>query len=169
MMDQWIKDEIMIGLEKSFNFGFLGEPKNIKATAEVWFEVFSKTCKDWTPERDAGRILKAFSDFFTNGKRFPLPSNIIELLPKRDPQLALPRPEITDEERMTARKYLALWQFQCANSDFRVAYADALKNKSEHEKSLDIARRVIESDDNLKSQAVAFFKHYNEDLIKRFD
>ena len=168
-MEQWIKDEITSGLEKSFNFGFLGEPKNLIATAEAWFEVFENTCKNWTPERDAGRILKAFGDFFITGKRFPLPVNIIELLPQRKPQLALPRPEITDDERMTSRKYLALWAFQCSNADFRNKYGAALKNRLEHENSLDIARRVIDRDEKLKSEAISFFKNYNEKIIKEFN
>lgn len=168
-MQEWIKKEITAGLEKSFNFGFLGEPKNFTITAELWFDTLKTTCKNWTPERDSGRILKAFDDFFIAGKRFPLPANIIELLPPRKPQLALPRPKITDDERIMARQYLALWRFQCINEDFRAAYGVALKNKLEHENSLAVAHRVLDANQDLKDAAITFFKNYNADLIKRFD
>ena len=159
----------MTGLEKSVSFGFLGEPKNLSATAEVWFDTLSSTCKNWTPERDGGRILTAFTEYFKIGKRFPLPANIIELLPQPKPQRALPRPEMTEEERMTARQYLALWSFQCKNEDFRTAYGVALKNKLEHENSLTIARRVLDANQDLKDAAITFFKNYKADLIKRVD
>lgn len=168
-MEQWIKDEIMKGLEKSFNFGFLGEPKNLSATAEAWFEVFENTCKKWTQERDAGRILKAFDAFFMTGKRFPLPVNIIELLPKREPQLALPRPERTDEERMTASKYFALFAFQSSNEDFKKLLGEAMRNDDNNSKFIDIARRVLAENKDLKEQAVAFFKNYKEKTIKEFN
>ena len=168
-MREWIKEEIVQSIENACNFGFIGEPKDIAKTANAWFDCFENTCKDWTPERDGGRILKAFSDFFITGKRFPLPANIIELLPPRKPQAALPRPEITDDERITARQYLALCRFQCSNADFRAAYGVALKNKLEHENSLAIAHRVLDANQDLKDAAITFFKNYNEDLIKRFD
>lgn len=168
-MQEWIKKEITAGLEKAFNFGFLGEPKNFTITAELWFDTLKKTCKNWTPERDGGRILTAFDEYFKIGKRFPLPANIIELLPPRKLQVALPRPEITDDERMTARQYLALWSFQCKNKDFRTAYGVALKNKLEHENSLAVAHRVLDANQDLKDAAITFFKNYKEDLIKRFD
>ena len=168
-MQEWIKKEITAGLEKSFNFGFLGEPKNFTITAELWFELLKTTCKNWTPERDGGRILTAFTEYFKIGKRFPLPANIIELLPQPKPQRALPRPEMTEEERMTARQYLALWSFQCRNEDFRTAYGVALKNKLEHENSLTIARRVLDENQDLKDAAITFFKNYKADLIKRVD
>lgn len=161
-MQEWIKNEITSGLEKAFNFGFLGEPKNFAITADLWFETLENTCKNWTPERDGGRILKAFTEYFKIGKRFPLPASIIEALPQPKPQLALPRPEITDEERITARKYLALFAFQCQNDDFRKAYGVALKNKLEHENSLDIARRVIDENDDLKLAALTFFKNLTQ-------
>ena len=168
-MQEWIKKEITAGLEKAFNFGFLGEPKNFTITAELWFDTFKTTCKDWTPERDGVRILKAFSEYFKIGKRFPLPANIIELLPPSTPQMALPRPEITDEERITALQYLALFSFQCQNESFRKAYGFALRNKLEHETAFTVARRVLDDNQDLKDAAVSFFKNYKEDLIKRFD
>lgn len=168
-MQEWIKQEITAGLEKSFNFGFLGEPKNFAITADLWFETLESTCKNWTPERDCGRILTAFDEYFKIGKRFPLPANIIELLPTSTPQMALPRPEITDEERMTARKYLALFSFQCQNESFRKAYGFALRNKLEHETAFTVARRVFDANQDLKDAAITFFKNYKEDLIKRID
>lgn len=168
-MQEWIKKEITAGIEKAFNFGFLGEPKNFTITAELWFDTLKTTCKDWTPERDAGRILKAFSEFFTIGKRFPLPANIIELLPPRKPQEALPRPEITDDERMTARKYIALLAFQSANSEFRALLNEAMQHKSENEKFIDVARRVLIENQDLKEIAKTFFNNYNANIVKGFD
>ena len=168
-MEQWIKNEIMVGIENACNFGFLGEPKSIDKTAELWFSIFENTCKNWEYGRDKGRILKAFDAFFLTGKRFPLPVNIIELLPKREPLQALPPPEITDEERMTANKYFALFAFQSSNEDFKKLLGEAMRNDDTDSKFIDIARRVLAENQNLKEQAIAFFKNYKNNTIKEFD
>lgn len=168
-MEQWIKDEIMLGLENACNFGFLGEPKSIAKTAELWFSIFENTCKNWEYGRDKGRFLKAFDAFFLTGKRFPLPANIMELLPKREPLPALPRPEITDEERMTANKYFALFAFQSSNEDFKKLLGEAIRNNTNNNNVIDIARQVLAENQDLKEQAIAFFKNYKDNTIKEFD
>ena len=168
-MKQWIRREILSGLETACNFGFLGEPKSISKTAESWFPIFENTCKNWEYDIDKGRISKAFDAFFMTGKRFPLPANIIELLPEREPLPALPRPEITDAERMTASKYFALFAFQAENQTFKNLLGEAMRKNGNNLKLIEVARRLLDENQELKEQAIAFFKNYKSNAIKDFN
>lgn len=113
----WINDAVMDGLSALVALRLKGTPGEdmIELTADIWVRAFRQ--RVFIQEVDEKRVRVAFDKIFSRVREWPAPLDVIELMPPRPPQLALPAPEISAEERAvnSARVkaliegYLAKW------------------------------------------------------------
>jgi len=94
----WINDAVMDGLSALVALRLKGTPGEdmIDLTADIWVRAFRQ--RVFIQELDEPRIRAAFDRIFGRIREWPAPLDVIELMSPRPPQLALPEPEISDEQ-----------------------------------------------------------------------
>lgn len=113
MDNAWLKREIASGLQALVALSLEGQPSAeiLPLTADIWLAAMERRLR--IEEVDAARLKAAFRLFFPVAVRWPAPAQILELLPPRPPQPALPLPKVSDEEhkKMVARVKLMIGSF----------------------------------------------------------
>jgi hypothetical protein len=94
----WINDAVMDGLSALIALRLKNTPAEdmIELTADIWVRAFRQ--RVFIPEVDEPRIRAAFDRIFPRIREWPAPLDVIELMPVRPPQLALPAPVVSDEQ-----------------------------------------------------------------------
>ncbi|MRR33174.1 hypothetical protein EG829_00540 [bacterium] len=109
----WINDAVMDGLSALVALRLKGTPGEdmIELTADIWVRAFRQ--RVFIRELDEPRVRVAFDRIFSQVREWPAPLDVIELMPPRPPQKALPPPKISDEEhgKMVARVKLMIGSF----------------------------------------------------------
>lgn len=98
---QWMLSEVAGGLQRLILLALPGTPaaEMIEGTARAWTDAFWHAPKAWDQDLDAPRIAAAFQVIGHRLDSFPSPKAILESMPPRPPQPALPEPEISEEQR----------------------------------------------------------------------
>ena len=81
--------------------------ETVEGTARAWADAFWHAPKAWDRDLDAPRIVSAFRGIGHRLERFPTPKAILEAMPPRPPQPALPEPEISEEQRQANLRRIA--------------------------------------------------------------
>lgn len=94
----WINDAVMDGLSALVALRLKGTPGEdmIELTADIWVRAFRQ--RVFIQDVDEKRVRVAFDKIFSRVREWPAPLDVIELMPPRPPQLALPPPVLADEE-----------------------------------------------------------------------
>ena len=97
----WLREEIGNGMQRLVLLSLPNTPAFdlLEHTAQVWYEALLSMKVQWNKEDDAWRIQKAFMSLCCEVDRFPSPKHLIERLPVRREKRALPKPEISEEDR----------------------------------------------------------------------
>lgn len=106
MDNNWLKDEILIGLAKMLSLRLDGSPPDdaVKAAASTWIEAITDGMA-WNQERDTSRIRKAFVTLERTRERWPAPTHFLAALPAPvQPRLAHQRRPVDPE---TAKSNIA--------------------------------------------------------------
>lgn len=84
-MADWIKREISEGLKRLMCLGLERTPaaEVIPLTAAVWLEAVT-TGRAFDQEQDAPRFRHAFAVLCRESRSWPLPSNLLEAMPRRE-------------------------------------------------------------------------------------
>ncbi|WP_434777666.1 hypothetical protein [Neisseria sp. Ec49-e6-T10] len=108
MDNNFIRTEIIEGLQKLFSLRLIGSPAEdiLQVTGETWIVAFSKKTEGWKIE-DEGRIEKAFNLILADIERWPSPKQVIALIPKRKKPTELAPPKFTSEQIAANKKRLA--------------------------------------------------------------
>lgn len=94
----WLLDEVMTGLQKLISLSLANTPamETIELTAASWMEVLRS--QRWSEDQDQWRVQAAFLHLMKDSDRWPAPRNLLDRLPPRQPQKALPAPEMSPEQ-----------------------------------------------------------------------
>lgn len=94
----WISDAVMDGLSALVALRLKGAPgeDSIEFTADIWVRAFRQHV--FIRELDEPRIRAAFDRIFGRIREWPAPLDVIERMPPRPPQKALPPPETSPEQ-----------------------------------------------------------------------
>jgi hypothetical protein len=94
----WINDAVMDGLSALIALRLKNTPAEemIDLTADIWLRAFRQ--RAFIREVDEPRIRAAFDMIFPRIREWPAPLDVIELMPPRPPQLALPELVVSDEQ-----------------------------------------------------------------------
>ena len=105
----WMIESMAAGLQHLLLLGLPGRPpaETIAGTAHAWADAFWSAPKAWAKDLDAPRIAAAFRVVAGQVECFPAPRTVIEAMPPRPPQEALPPPEMSEDERRANRRRLA--------------------------------------------------------------
>lgn len=105
----WMLFEVAEGLQIMTSLALPGAPpaETIEGTARAWADAFWHAPKAWDQDLDAPRIAAAFRMIGHRLDRFPVPKAILEAMPPRPPQPALPGPEISEEQRCANLRRIA--------------------------------------------------------------
>ncbi|MFH1027695.1 MAG: hypothetical protein V1791_06810 [Pseudomonadota bacterium] len=98
MERDWIRESVADGLGALLALRLKNTPAEdmIELTADIWVRAFRK--RVFIQELDAPRIRAAFDEIFPRIREWPAPRDVLELMPPRPPQLALPAPVVSDEQ-----------------------------------------------------------------------
>ena len=98
---KWLLSAVASGLQRLMLLALPGTPaaETIEGTARAWTDAFWHCPKAWDKDLDTPRIAAAFRTIACRLERFPTPKIILDALPPRPRPPALPRPEITREQR----------------------------------------------------------------------
>ena len=96
----WMLSEVAGGLQRLVLLALPGTPaaEVIEGTARAWADALWHAPRSWDRDLDAPRIAAAFRVIAHRLERFPTPAAILEAMPERR-QIALPEPEISEEQR----------------------------------------------------------------------
>ena len=96
----WFRREIADGLSALYALMLDGHPAAdiLSRTADVWETALWKG-RAWDADLDPPRLREAFRRLAASAQRWPHPAQLIDRLPQRRPQRALPAPQISDEQR----------------------------------------------------------------------
>jgi hypothetical protein len=100
---EWLRDEILAGLQKLYCLGLDRTPaaEILQGTAEAWVEAIT-TGRVFDRQLDTPRLRKAFVNLAGNRTSWPAPAHFVEAMPPRE-QLALTKQPIpADPERAAA-------------------------------------------------------------------
>ena len=116
-MEAFIRNEIITGIQKLMSLRLAGSPAadTITATAGTWIEAIAGLDINWNAEQDRRRIIKAFEKLIVTCDRWPSPKQFISCLPPRPPQVALPPPKITKEEKEQGKQRIKQIQSELFN------------------------------------------------------
>ena len=103
---QWMLTEVADGLQRLMLLALPGTPaaETIEGAARAWADAFWYAPKAWDQDLDAPRIAAAFRDIGHRLECFPSPMAILEAMPARPPQTALPEPKISQAQRRGKRR-----------------------------------------------------------------
>lgn len=101
MIESWLKDEIVSGLQKLYALRLPGTPPAdaIKGTGIVWLDAISSMPAAWDADQDIPRIRHAFSTLLRTADNWPSPRRFIDAMPQRRQQQSLPAPKMTEQQR----------------------------------------------------------------------
>lgn len=101
-------DLIVSGLQRLCALSLAGTPpdETIVLTAQTWADALWQSSPYWDLERDSERITKGFTQLILTCDRWPTPAQLRAVLPSRAPQLALPEPPMSDEQKQRNRERL---------------------------------------------------------------
>lgn len=90
----WLKDEIVMGLQKLISLRLKNSPSKdtVTATAMVWYETIYTRPIAWNEEMDRKRVRMAFTELCATSDSFPSPSQFLRILAQREQPLSLPSP-----------------------------------------------------------------------------
>ncbi|MRD73307.1 hypothetical protein HCX48_00425 [Rhodocyclus tenuis] len=108
MVAEWLRVEIVTGLQKLLALRLIGTPPEdaIVGTAEVWLEAVEHCGVQWSETLDRERVRRSFRTLYRICDRWPAPKVFLDNLGNRDPPKALPEPPITREVRERNRAKL---------------------------------------------------------------
>ena len=108
-MPQWMLFEVAEGLQRMIALSLPGTPaaETVGGTARAWADAFWFAPKAWDQDLDAPRIAAAFRMIGHCLERFPSPKAILEAMPSRPPQPALPEPELSEAQRQANLRRIA--------------------------------------------------------------
>lgn len=94
----WVRKAVGDGLEALVALRLKNTPPEdtIELTGDIWLRAFRQRVS--IQELDEPRIRAAFDKIFPKVREWPAPLDVIELMPPRPPQLALPEQEVSDEQ-----------------------------------------------------------------------
>lgn len=106
---QWMLAEVADGLQRLMCLALPGTPaaETIAGTARAWADAMWYAPKAWDRDLDAPRIAAAFRGIGHRLERFPTPKALLEAMPARPPQPALPKPTISEAQRRANRRRIA--------------------------------------------------------------
>ena len=106
---QWMLFEVAEGLQRMIALSLPGTPaaETVGGKARAWADALWYAPKAWDQGLDAPRIAAAFQGIGYRLDRFPTPKAILEAMPPRPPQPALPEPEISEEQRRANLRRMA--------------------------------------------------------------
>lgn len=99
-MADWISREIAEGLKRLMCLGLERTPaaEVIQLTAAVWLEAITEG-KVFDQELDAPRFRRAFAVLCRDSRQWPLPSSLLEAMPRREQLAITKQPIVADPER----------------------------------------------------------------------
>jgi hypothetical protein len=107
-MDDWLRVEIITGLQKLLALRLQGTPPEdaIVGTAEVWLEGISCSRIQWNEQLDRARVQQSFAILFSSCEYWPSPKLFMAHLGSRVLPKALPDPPLTAEEQQQVKNKL---------------------------------------------------------------
>jgi len=138
-MDEWLRGEIITGLQKLLALRLPGTPPEdaIIGTAEVWIEGIGSSRIKWDERLDRDRVQIAFATLFRSCEYWPSPKLFLDRLGSRAPPKALPEPPLTPDERQQVKNKLRVIVEQLTKSQAMQA------TKSEREQGLAALDEII--------------------------
>lgn len=138
-MDEWLREEILTGLQKLLALRLPGTPPEdaIVGTAEVWIEGIGCSRIKWDEQLDRDRVRLAFATLFRSCEYWPSPKLFLDRLGSRAPPKALPEPPLTPDERQQVKNKLRAIVEQLTKSQAMKA------TKSEREQSLAALDEIV--------------------------
>jgi hypothetical protein len=106
--DAWFGESILTGLQRLICLGLEGQPAMdlIPGTARAWRQVLWPG-HAWIRERDEARFAQAFTNLMSNVRRWPVPAQFLEALPKFESAVPKLRKECNPEVRECAMRHIA--------------------------------------------------------------
>lgn len=106
---RWMLTEVATGLQRLVLLALPGTPamEAIEGTARAWADALWYAPKAWDRDLDAPRIAAAFRRMAHRLERFPTPKALLDAMPARPPQPALPKPKISQAQRRGNRRRIA--------------------------------------------------------------
>jgi hypothetical protein len=100
---EWLKDEILRGLQQLLCLGLERQPaaEVLPGTASAWLQALTLR-RSWDALRDTRRIRDAFVTLTQTRRSWPVPADLLDALPKVESHLALPR-NIADPDVIASR------------------------------------------------------------------
>jgi hypothetical protein len=97
-VDDWVRAEVANGLQALLSLRLRNAPAEdmIELTADIWAQAFAARAS--VESLDAPRIREGFRRIFPRVREWPAPAEVLEKMPDRPPQPALPAPRMSDEE-----------------------------------------------------------------------
>ncbi len=109
IVPSWMLEIVKARMERLVILGLEGRPlgRSMGAVVQLWAEIIAARLPVADERLDAPRIHAAFDVLETTCDRWPAPKLLLDALPARQPQQALPPPAPTEEERARVREMLA--------------------------------------------------------------
>lgn len=106
---EWFSDVVASGLQALVVLSLPAQPpaETIALTLDVWVRTLWQASIDWTEQLDKARIERAFAHVARRADRWPAPKHLLDALPARPTQPALPVGAMTEEKRARARVQIA--------------------------------------------------------------
>lgn len=101
MAEAWLRREIKDGLQALVALALDNQPaaEILPLTADIWLRAIERASIGCDIEAiDAPRIREGFNRLFPNLRRWPVPAQLIELIPGRPERVRLAPPPLTDEQ-----------------------------------------------------------------------
>jgi hypothetical protein len=100
--DHWLKIAVGRGLQALITLNLEGKPPadSLPQTADIWLIALQNSNIHWQQEHDEWRIQKGFAVLLSSATKFPVPKNLLDNLPARKQQAALPKPEYPREKAL---------------------------------------------------------------------
>lgn len=91
----WLENLVIDGLQKLLILRRPGSPAadTINAVVDVWMDALARDAKRLNAEQDAGRVREGFARIVREMDIWPQPMHLLECMPPRAPQRALPSPK----------------------------------------------------------------------------
>lgn len=105
----WFVEVVAEGIAKLYVLRLESAPAadTLDGVEMVWVEALWYCGRQWDEELDAWRFRHAFVGLAQTLTRWPAPRTVLDHLPSRPQRAALPKPEVSDEERARNRQRLA--------------------------------------------------------------
>lgn len=105
----WFVEIIAEGIAKLYVLRLEGHPAadTLDGVEMVWVEALWYGNRVWDESLDAKRLRQAFVGLAQTLTRWPAPRVLLDHLPARPKRQALPKPEISEEEKARNRQRLA--------------------------------------------------------------